>query len=329
MNARRSTSGVSSQRIHFTLDDLLRLRVNATVAPHVETYFALRSLVSPGSPGLAEWRLKVYPKLGRKLVLLKKLPELFPSPGLLLRLLQGNAQEARIALVRIGETAERLADAVHEFWRIAVAPYWARIRSHVQTEQAALERMLAVGGVEHLLSNVLGGGHWSTPVLELPHERDGDVRLDGRGLLLVPSLFLPQRQGHLLDVADPHGQSPLLLPTGPVSDPEAFWAESEDEGHALAALVGATRASALEALVVSRTTGELARRLGISAPGASQHTAVLRGAGLIATHRDRNTALHELTPLGRALLRSQGVTGTDEPAGDWLRGPLPEPALCP
>lgn len=229
MNARRSTSGVSSQRIHFTLDDLLRLRVNATVAPHVETYFALRSLVSPGSPGLAEWRLKVYPKLGRKLVLLKKLPELFPSPGLLLRLLQGNAQEARIALVRIGETAERLADAVHEFWQIAVAPYWARIRSHVQTEQAALERMLAVGGVEHLLSNVLGGGHWSTPVLELPHERDGDVRLDGRGLLLVPSLFLPQRQGHLLDVADPHGQSPLLLPTGPVSDPEAFWAEPEDE----------------------------------------------------------------------------------------------------
>ncbi|MFJ6788418.1 ArsR/SmtB family transcription factor [Streptomyces angustmyceticus] len=253
---------------------------------------------------------------------------MFPSPGLLLRLLQGNAQEARIALVRIGETADQLADAVHEFWRIAVAPYWSRIRSHVRREQAVLERMLAVGGVEHLLSNVLGGGHWSTPVLELPHERDGDVRLDGRGLLLVPSLFLPQRQGHLLDVADPQGQPPLLLSTGREWDPEELWAEPEDEGHALAALVGATRASALEALVVSRTTGELARRLGISAPGASQHTAVLRGAGLIATHRDRNTALHELTPLGRALLRSRGVAGGDEAAGDWLRGPLPEPALC-
>ncbi len=327
MSAGRRISRVSSQRIHCTLDDLLRLRVSTTVAPHVETYFALRTLESPGSPELAQWRLKIYPKLGGNLVLLKKLSQLFPSPGLLLRLLQGRAQESRIALVRIGETAERLAGAVHDFWRIAVAPYWSRIRAHVQAEQAALERMLAIGGVEHLLSHLGGGGHWSTPVLELPHEQDGDIRLDGRGLLLVPSLFLPQRQGHLLDMAGPQGH-PLLLPTGPVSDPEAFWAEPEDDGQALAALVGTTRASALEALVVSRTTGELARRLGISGPGASQHTAVLRGAGLITTQRDRNTARHELTPLGRALLRDRGVSSAEETSGDWLRGPLPEPVPC-
>ncbi|MFH8344051.1 ArsR/SmtB family transcription factor [Streptomyces sp. NPDC018045] len=277
---------------------------------------------------MAEWQLKVHPKLGRNLPLLKKLARLFPAPSMLLRLLQGKAQEARIALVRIGETAERLAEAVHEFWRVAVAPYWSRIRAHIQAEQAALERMLAVGGVEHLLSSVQGGGHWSTPVLELPHERDEDIRLDGRGLLLAPSLFLPPRQGHLLDTGEPQGQPPLLLSTGPVSDPETFWSDPDEEGHTLAALVGATRASVLEALVVSRTTGELARWLGISGPGASQHTAVLRGAGLIVTHRDRNTARHELTPLGRALLRDQGVPGADDAAADWLRGPLPEPALC-
>ncbi|MEU7155810.1 ArsR/SmtB family transcription factor [Streptomyces chrestomyceticus] len=333
MNPSRRISGVSSQRIHCTLNDLLRLRVSTTVAPHVETFFALRSLSGPGAAGLTEWQLKVFPKLGRNLPLLKKLSRVFPSPGALLRLLQGKAQEVRIALVRVGETVERLADAVHEFWRVAVAPYWSRIRARVQAEQASLERMLAVGGVEHLLSSLQGGGRWSTPVLELPHERDEDIKLDGRGLLLVPSLFLPPRQGHLLDRAEPQGQRQLLLSTGPVPDPETFWSEPEEAGHALAALVGATRASVLEALVVSRTTGELARWLGISGPGASQHTAVLRGAGLIATHRDRNTARHELTPLGRALLRDRGVTGLDDPADDWLsgdrlNGPLPEPALC-
>jgi DNA-binding transcriptional ArsR family regulator len=36
----------------------------------------------------------------------------------------------------------------------------------------------------------------------------------------------------------------------------------------------------------------------------SRHTTVLRQAGLIITRRDRNTALHSLTPLGTALLDS-------------------------
>ncbi|MFC7469591.1 winged helix-turn-helix domain-containing protein [Actinomadura keratinilytica] len=58
----------------------------------------------------------------------------------------------------------------------------------------------------------------------------------------------------------------------------------------------------LQALTEPRTTGELAQLAGISGPGASQHTAVLRKAGLITTRRERNMAWHELTPLGRAML---------------------------
>ena len=52
------------------------------------------------------------------------------------------------------------------------------------------------------------------------------------------------------------------------------------------------------------TTGEVARRLNISAAAASQHTTVLRNAGLLVSQRDRNTVLHTLTPLGRAMLDS-------------------------
>ncbi len=50
------------------------------------------------------------------------------------------------------------------------------------------------------------------------------------------------------------------------------------------------------------TTGEMARRLHISAAAASQHTTVLRNAGLLVSQRERNTVLHTLTPLGRAVL---------------------------
>lgn len=73
---------------------------------------------------------------------------------------------------------------------------------------------------------------------------------------------------------------------------------------ALAALLGPTRAEALLTLAVGCGTFELAERLGVSPTAGSKHTAVLREAGLITTHRDRNTVLHSLTPLGNALLSS-------------------------
>jgi DNA-binding transcriptional ArsR family regulator len=50
------------------------------------------------------------------------------------------------------------------------------------------------------------------------------------------------------------------------------------------------------------TTGELARRHEISAPGVSQHTQVLREAGLIVSRRTGPNVIHTVTPLGKALL---------------------------
>jgi DNA-binding transcriptional ArsR family regulator len=44
--------------------------------------------------------------------------------------------------------------------------------------------------------------------------------------------------------------------------------------------------------------------LAISPAAASQHTTVLRNAGLLVSRRDRNTVLHTLTPLGAAMLEA-------------------------
>ncbi|WP_082122120.1 winged helix-turn-helix domain-containing protein [Frankia sp. CpI1-P] len=57
------------------------------------------------------------------------------------------------------------------------------------------------------------------------------------------------------------------------------------------------------------STSQLADLLGVSSAAVSQHTAVLRAAGLIATRRNRNLVLHTITPLGRLLLR--GATEVD------------------
>jgi DNA-binding transcriptional ArsR family regulator len=71
----------------------------------------------------------------------------------------------------------------------------------------------------------------------------------------------------------------------------------------LAALIGRTRAALLDTLGRgAATTTELARAAGLSLAAASQHTAVLRGSGLICTQRMGRARLHALTALGADLL---------------------------
>ncbi|ONI49901.1 Helix-turn-helix domain protein [Streptomyces sp. IB2014 011-1] len=82
-------------------------------------------------------------------------------------------------------------------------------------------------------------------------------------------------------------------------------AEQGDPDPSLASLLGRTRAAALLATRVGCTTTELARRLGVSAAAASQHTRVLRDADLITTTRRGGAVLHLITPLGTALLKAR------------------------
>ena len=80
-----------------------------------------------------------------------------------------------------------------------------------------------------------------------------------------------------------------------------LWAPTRDT-KALAGLLGRTRSAALEAIAEGCGTGELALRIGVSAPAASQHATALRRAGLITTHRSAGMVRHTLTPLGLSLL---------------------------
>ncbi|MGA5171339.1 ArsR/SmtB family transcription factor [Streptomyces lavendulocolor] len=74
--------------------------------------------------------------------------------------------------------------------------------------------------------------------------------------------------------------------------------------------LGSTRAALLAELVQGGTTSELARRLSISPASASQHTSVLRRAGLATSVRFRNTVHHSLTVQGRTLLK--GTTSASD-----------------
>ncbi|WP_052744409.1 ArsR/SmtB family transcription factor [Streptomyces odonnellii] len=98
------------------------------------------------------------------------------------------------------------------------------------------------------------------------------------------------------------GLPPVLV--YPVTREPGWWADPTERtpGDALVRLLGPSRAAALRVIEYGCTTGELARRIGVTPPTASQHTAVLREADLIVSLRHRNTVVHTLTPLGSALV---------------------------
>jgi DNA-binding transcriptional ArsR family regulator len=154
---------------------------------------------------------------------------------------------------------------------------------------------------ENGIAGVLSGLHrrvqWRPPVLEIRDFVDTDLYLDGRGIRLQPSFFCWQAPTKLRDRSLP---PVLVYPTAP--PPGTLHRGRPGGPQRLTALVGATRAAALEATVAGCTTSELARRCGVSPAAASQQATVLRGAGLISTRRDGGAVRHEITTLGLSLL---------------------------
>ncbi|MCW3839813.1 winged helix-turn-helix domain-containing protein [Micromonospora yasonensis] len=198
------------------------------------------------------------------------------------------------------EVLRHLTDSMARYRALAVAPYWSRIQAAVEADRGRRARAMLDGGPEGLLASLRPSMRWADGILEvLDYPDTRELRLDGRGLLLVPSFFCARTPVALLDPTLP---PVLVYPVDRLGGLATTRRPDDGDRDALAALLGRTRAAVLAAADNGCTTGEMARRLSISAAAASQHTSVLRNAGLLVSHRDRNTVLHTLTPLGRAVL---------------------------
>jgi DNA-binding transcriptional ArsR family regulator len=194
-----------------------------------------------------------------------------------------------------------LTGAMSRYRDLALGPYWERVQAAVDADRNRRARAMLDGGIEGLLTSLRPGVRWESGVLHIPdYPNSRELHLLGRGLLLVPSFFCAKTPVALVD---PELPPVLVYPVDRLGGLVVDGTDGADTGRtALAALLGRTRAAVLAATDGGCSTGELARRLRISAAAASQHTTVLRNAGLLVSHRDRNTVLHTPTPLGRALL---------------------------
>ncbi len=277
-------------RIHFGVDDLARVRIADEPDPMWEILLSLhvlryREVAEP----LARWRRRVAPVLpGVVRSLLALAPPIGYSPDFLTpssRSLEEGVEavlrtpkrflRADLELLAAPPTwARPLADgepgplralgaALAEYHRRVLEPHWTHIRSAVEADRLGRVRGLLSGGYEELLRDLHPTLRWEAPTLQV-HYRFGerDLHLGGRGLRLVPSYFCVDRPIMLRD----HERQPVLV--YPVNR------RTTDRRHSgkLSALLGQTRAAALEAIGGrQRARDRPARSRADHEPQAPQH----------------------------------------------------------
>ncbi|MDR8414363.1 winged helix-turn-helix domain-containing protein [Nonomuraea sp. 3-1Str] len=194
---------------------------------------------------------------------------------------------------------QTLAGDLHRYFTSSVESLWPHIQAEAAADRALRAETLMRGGVDALLATLHPDCRWQPPTLHIPIDGDHDIPLCGRGLLLIPSYFAPRP----MVLYRPDAATVLVYPIV-VTD------RSTDQADVLGPLLGRTRAAVLATLRDPATTTSVAERVGISLGSASQHTAILRNAGLISTTRTGGAVLHTLTPLGQALLRGGPNVGS-------------------
>ncbi|MFJ5266614.1 ArsR/SmtB family transcription factor [Streptomyces sp. NPDC088387] len=324
-------------RIHFTDADLARVRLARDPDPVWETLLGLHKLTAPrrGLPVFAHWRHTARAGLAAKGLVTpaRMLAALAPAsagywPDFLTPDASADGLEPALEELRATpgtrrrQELDRLAgthalprwahglaagdrtvtDEVVTAFRLVhqtiVAPDWAGTDRTTEADRALRTRTLRDRGVHGLLDSFRPLMVWRPPVLHVRYPEDRDLYLGGRGVRLIPSHFCWNTP---IALADPTLPQVLAYP---VAHPTTWAPEAtrDRRAEALATLIGRTRARVLAALDATATTGEIAQRLGISAPSASEHVAALRDVDLAHSMRVGSHVVHTLTPLGAALL---------------------------
>jgi biotin operon repressor len=187
---------------------------------------------------------------------------------------------------------------IRQYYAVAVAPYWARLRAAAEAEIAHRARAAAEHGSRALLKDLHPRLAWDGSALSIGLGSNvTDFGRDGEGLTLLPSGFTGPKVFTLTQTR--HGRALWYPPRGY----GALWdspARAEPSA-ALAALLGPTRAAVLTLLDVPHSTGEVASALGLAAATASHHLTTLRDAGLVAAARTGRRLSYLRTGLGEQL----------------------------
>ena len=321
-------------RLHFTEEDLARVELAPRADPLWETTLGFQQLITPvTAPGVfraAQRRVRSvvhkHHLRGAVRLLSAIVPESGYYPDFLTPQVAADDLSAGLEAIRatpadrIRQDVLRLADdtppppellpwlrdlargdrdrmaeltgALHTVHDVLATSSSAQAESAVEADHGRRAQARSAGGVHGLLGSLAPMARWLPPVLYINCPVDRDVHLAGRGLRLIPSYYC--------------SRMPVALAAGDLTPVLVYPVDHElpaqDVPDALRNLLGRTRANVLAAVRYTATTGEVARRLGVSPASASEHVHVLAAANLVRSQRAGGQVLHTLTPVGAVLL---------------------------
>jgi DNA-binding transcriptional ArsR family regulator len=152
-----------------------------------------------------------------------------------------------------------------------------------------------------------GSIRWRDGGIEAPTSRSVTVRLDGDGLLFVPSVFV---WPGVAVYVEPPWPFALVYPARGIA---ALWERAVPAPpQALAGVLGRARAQLLTALDNPASTSQLVQLLGLSLGAVGDQLAALRRAGFVARERSGRSVLYRRTPVGDAVIAA--ASAGDGPA---------------
>ncbi|MFI6799134.1 ArsR/SmtB family transcription factor [Streptosporangium canum] len=191
------------------------------------------------------------------------------------------------------EVVDLFADALQGVWEEIVAPAWPRFHAVLERDVIQRAGRLATYGWAAALADLGPQVRWRPDgVIEVrAMSPDETYRLDGRGLLFVPTV-LPVGVGSYLEHAWPYA----------ISYPARGAGIAQEAPDGLAGLIGRTRTRVLLELAGPATTTQLVALLGLSLGTVGGHLAALRRAGLVTGSRTGRAVLYHRTALGDSLV---------------------------
>jgi DNA-binding transcriptional ArsR family regulator len=195
----------------------------------------------------------------------------------------------------------KVVDALREYWDAVMAPYWPRMRTILSADISYRGHVLTQHGTGAMLNGLGPAITYDDGLLKVDRVSDPSrtEKVDGRGLVLQPTLFGP----HAVIPFD-IGAEPLLgyPPRGQAN----LWSVVEPPSQKdLAQLIGTPRAHILSLLTHPRTTTDLAGELKVTPSAVSQHLQLLRRTGLVEPQRTGKQVLYRPTELALLLTGSE------------------------
>ncbi len=191
-----------------------------------------------------------------------------------------------------------IAQRIQIAWERLVAPFWPRVRILLDADIAHHSRRLASHGMGVVLNEIDPRIRWGDDAVFVDDGFSTSVLLGGQGLVLMPSAYV---WPGVVAISDKPWQPMIAYPARGIAE---LWGEPNPPPHALARLVGRTRALLLASLDQPTSTSALAGLLGLSPSGISGHLIALRDAGLVMGTRLGHEVRYSRTSLGARFVRS-------------------------